>query len=88
MSIEKDTKYKGIEKELPKVSPRTNCYKCQGYGHVAANCPSLVRITIIGETFTKNSESDFKEIAYQPNKEVDDDSDFDQENDGVEFNYI
>ena len=41
-----------------RVSSTTKCYKCQGYGHLAVNCPSLVRITIIDETPTEATKSD------------------------------
>ena len=29
-----------------KISLTTKCYKCQGWGHVAANCPSSFKIDI------------------------------------------
>ena len=31
-----NNKRKNTEKDFFKVSPTTKCYKCQGYGHVAA----------------------------------------------------
>ena len=45
-------------------------------------------MAIIDETPTENPEFDSEDITYQPNEEVDDDSNFDQEEDDVEFNYI
>ena len=41
-------KRKNIEKDFFKITPTTKCYKCQGYGHVAANCPSSFKIAING----------------------------------------
>ena len=41
-----NNKSKNTEKDFFKISPITKCYKCQGYGHVDANCPSLFKITI------------------------------------------
>jgi len=32
------------------ISSTTKCYKCQDYGHLAASCPTLVKITIIDGT--------------------------------------
>jgi len=36
-----------------RVSSTTKCYKCQGHGHLAASCHSLVKITIIDGTHTE-----------------------------------
>jgi len=48
-----DNKEKGVEnntkdtkRDFSKISPTFKCYKCQSYGHVAANCPSPFKITI------------------------------------------
>ena len=50
-----DTKDKGVESnakdmstknDFSKLSPIIKCYKCQGYGHVAANCPTPFRVVI------------------------------------------
>jgi len=46
-SVAKDTNRKGIEKEFSKVSLTTKYYKCQGYGHIAANCSNLVKIAFV-----------------------------------------
>jgi len=54
-NLEWDNRDKGSESS--KVSSRTKCYKCQGCGHLAASCPSLVRITIIDRTHTEAIES-------------------------------
>jgi len=63
-SLERDNKSKGPE--FLKVSSTTKCYKCQGYEHLATNCPSLIRITIINETPTEATESDSEEYIYDP----------------------
>ena len=44
--IESTTKRKRIEMDFFKISPTIKCYKYQGYGHFAANCPSLVKVAI------------------------------------------
>jgi len=56
LSHRDDIKSKGPEQhnknkgpESSKVSSTIKCYKCQDYGHLAANCPNLIRITIIDE---------------------------------------
>ena len=56
-SFERDNK--NTSPEFPKVSSIIKCYKCQGYEHLAVNCPSLIGITIINETPTEATESDF-----------------------------
>ena len=58
----------------PEFSSTTKCYKCQGYGHLAANCRSLVRITIIDGTPTEATESDSDEYTYHQDVETDDES--------------
>jgi len=60
-SVKKNTKGKDIEKKSSKISLTIKCYKCQGYGHIATNCSSPVRITIIDGTLT---ESDSEDNAY------------------------
>jgi len=66
----RDNRDKGPE--FPKVSSTTKCYKYQNYGHSTANCPSLVRITMIDGTSTEANESDSKEYIYNPgNVEID-----------------
>ena len=53
---------------------RDRCYKCQGYEHLAASCPSLVKITIIDGTPTKATESDSDEYTYYPDVKTDGES--------------
>ena len=40
-------KGKGVDKEFSKLTATIKCYKCKGYGHVAANCPTPVKISLI-----------------------------------------
>jgi len=63
-SLERDNKNKSPE--FVKVSSTTKYYKCQGYGHLAASCPNLVKITIIDGTPTEVTESDTEEYTYHP----------------------
>ena len=55
-SLERDNRNKGPDSS--RVSSTTKCYKCQGYGHLAASCPSLVKITIIDRIPTEATEPD------------------------------
>ena len=52
-SLEPDNRNKGPDSS--KVSSTIKCYKCQCYGHLAANCPSLA---IIDGTLTEATEPD------------------------------
>jgi hypothetical protein len=45
-SVESNAKGKNTDKDFSKLSPIIKCYKCQGYGHVAANCPTPFRVAI------------------------------------------
>ena len=40
-----NNKSKNAGKNFSKI-PKTKCYKCKGYGHVVANCPSPFKIDI------------------------------------------
>ena len=60
-SLEWDNRNKGPDSS--RVSSTTKCYICQGYRHLATNCPSLVKITIIDGTPTKVTESDSDEYT-------------------------
>jgi len=62
-------------------------YRCQGYGHVAANCPSEMKITFINGVPIQASESDDDEVTYHLDINEDDDSDYDQEGSYAECNY-
>ena len=56
----------GKRKQRPRVSHSSTikCYKCQGYGHLAACCYSLIKITIIDGTPTEITELDSEEYTY------------------------
>jgi len=71
-SLERDNINKGPDSS--RVSFTTKCYKCQGYGHLAASCPSLVKVIIIDGTPTETIESDSDEYTYHPDVETDDES--------------
>jgi len=71
-SFERDNRHKGPDSS--RVSSTTKCYICQGYRHLATNCPSLVKITIIDGTPTEVTESDSDEYTYHPDVETDDES--------------
>ena len=55
-SFERDNRHKGPDSS--RVSSTTKCYICQGYGHLAASYPNLIRITIINGTLTEATKSD------------------------------
>jgi len=44
VELESNTKGKNTERDFSTLSPIVQCYNCQDYGHVVANCPSLVRV--------------------------------------------
>jgi len=68
---------------VPQLSDR-----CQGYGHIFANCPSEMKITFVNGVPTQAPKSDDEEVTYQLDINEDDDSDYDQEGSDAECNYI
>ena len=57
-SIAKPTSFeKKTASELMKVNPRTQCYRCQGYGHLASQCPSQTK-TLLVEVLIEDVEKD------------------------------
>ena len=44
------------DRDYSKLSPTIKCYKCQGYGHVAANCPTLIKVAQVRKPPVINSE--------------------------------
>jgi len=62
---------------------KIKCYKCQGYWHAAANCPSPIRV-VIGKLHVTKSESDSEEFIYQTEESEDHDSDEEITYDNVE----
>ena len=72
----------------PKFSASTKCYRCQGYGHIAANCSREIKITFVHGAPIQAPESDEEEVTYHSTINEDDDSDYDQEDSDAECNYI
>ena len=42
-----------------------SCYKCQGYGHMAANCSSPIKIDLVNGVLEEVSDSDSDEFIFQ-----------------------
>ena len=63
-SIESNAKGKNTERDFSKLRFAIQCNKCQGYWHVAAICPSPIKVNI-DELPVTESESDFEEFVYQ-----------------------
>ena len=84
-----ENKGNGVDKEFSKLTPIIKCYKCQGYGHVAANCPTLVKITLLnGEPeVVSESESESEEFIFQ-REEEESDMDDDTTGDSITLNCI
>ena len=72
ISLERDNENKGPDSF--RVSSTTKCYKYQGYGHLAASCSSLVKITIFDGTPTEATESDSNQYTYHSDIETDNES--------------
>ncbi|XP_020250396.1 uncharacterized protein LOC109827789, partial [Asparagus officinalis] len=66
-----DPKGKEPERDFSKIGPHVKCYKCQGYGHVVANCPTRHKVAIIDGQYEFEPELDSDEFIHQ----VDDDTD-------------
>ena len=72
-NLEQENRNKGHESS--KVSSTTKCYKCHGYGHLAASCPNLDRITIINGTPTEATESDSDVYIFKGEEDSETDKD-------------
>uniref|UniRef100_A0A2N9IG07 RNA-directed DNA polymerase n=1 Tax=Fagus sylvatica TaxID=28930 RepID=A0A2N9IG07_FAGSY len=59
--VGKDVKGKEVARDPSKPNTRTQCFKCQGFGHVAAQCPN--RTLFITED---ECEDDLEEEVYEP----------------------
>jgi ferredoxin len=59
--IGKDVKGKEVARDPSKPNTRTQCFKCQGFGHVAAQCPN--RTLFITED---ECEDNLEEEVYEP----------------------
>ncbi|XP_028551249.1 uncharacterized protein LOC114579787 [Dendrobium catenatum] len=53
-----DSKGKAPERDAPKANSRTKCYRCHGYGHIASQCSSPYKVTIIEEVDDDEEEPD------------------------------
>jgi len=60
-----ENKGKGIDRKFSKLTSTIKCYKCQGYGHVAANCSSAVKITFFYRVPEVVLESDSNKFIFQ-----------------------
>ena len=58
--------------EPEKVNPRTQCYRCQGYGHLASQCPSQTKTLFVKISIEDIEEEDDGEVAIH---QQEDDSD-------------
>ena len=59
--VGKDVKGKEVARDPSKPNTRIQCFKCQGFGHVAAQCPN--RTLLIAED---ECEDDLEEEVYEP----------------------
>ncbi|GFY81098.1 hypothetical protein Acr_01g0009070 [Actinidia rufa] len=63
----RDSKEKGILAESPRMKSKLQCYKCQGFGHKAANCGNR---TLFVNSQSQNYEGDdIEEQLYEPDFE-------------------
>ena len=65
-------KGKDTDREFSKLTPIIKCYKCQGYGHVAANCPTPVKIALVNGEPEVVAESESEEFIFQGEEEESD----------------
>ena len=58
--LARDDKGNGVESESSKIGSHLQCFKSQGFGHIAAKCPT--KALIIHE---ENKEDDIEEVVYE-----------------------
>ena len=74
-----ENKDKGIDREFSKLTLIIKYYKCQGYGHVAANYPTPVKIALVNGEPEVVSESELEKFIFRGEEE---ESDIDDETAG------
>jgi len=76
-TLRHEDKSKGNASELSRSIQQTRCFKCQGFGHVSAQCPSKAR-TLIIETQSDSDQDDLEEEVHDPEGDTWEDFDVDQ----------
>ena len=69
-------KGKGVASDPLTLNSRVKCFKCQGFGHVAAKCPT--RPLVMFEK-KEGDEDDLEEEVYEPDLTLDDIDDIEWE---------
>ena len=62
--LARDDKGKGVESESSKIGSHLQCFKSQGFDHIAAKCPT--KALVLYEEEKENKEDDIEEV-YEPN---------------------
>jgi len=57
-----DLKAKGPVESVPRTNPRTQCFKCQGYGHVEKFCPRKSRTLFLDDQSDEVQDESQKDI--------------------------
>ncbi|XP_020697995.2 uncharacterized protein LOC110110733 [Dendrobium catenatum] len=65
-----DLKGKAPERDAPKPNSGTKCYRCHGYGHIASQCSSPYKVTIIEEVDEEEEEPE-TDLVHQVDEEED-----------------
>jgi len=55
-SVTSNTKDQNTKRDFSTLRPAIQCYTCQGYGHVVANCPSSVKVAKVRKLPVTNPE--------------------------------
>ena len=65
----RDDKCKRVYSESSKSVQQNQCFKCQEFGHITAQCPSKTK-TLIIETQLDSYQDHLEEVAYDPEGDV------------------